>query len=431
MEEIKSLNENSSFDSVQSIIDEINKDEIETAYNTAETSVKIAEVDKAEEYIVKYANPKTEDDKKNIEEGLKTLELRRAIIDVVTSETKGELRNSFTKLAKIDKDFTKAPINDYLMENYVKAVVDEADKDNVSSITDVTGITDLITTVNSEQETAAVGQVKEKATDLNGATDKDKAKATTEFKASLEHLSKVVNNTEKLNLKEINDAIIGKYAEKISSVSDLNLDKVIDAITEVNKNIVNELVTDLSNKKPEEIIEILNNKALGLSNVIADNGAEYKADAAEIEKATTAKEVQKLVKMINARVEIKNAKTVSDVESSLIQYRNLTNNEELVNAGSLGIKDIAQEMFKAKTNTISNIAALDTAVTTACGVVSTNITAVNDAETNKEVIDAIAKLDITINADQAEKFNANRPKDKDGQNVEFKNYTEIRNILNK
>lgn len=55
MEEIKSLNENSSFDSVQSIIDEINKDEIETAYNTAETSVKIAEVDKAEEYIVKYA----------------------------------------------------------------------------------------------------------------------------------------------------------------------------------------------------------------------------------------------------------------------------------------------------------------------------------------------------------------------------------------
>lgn len=429
MEKIELLDENSSFDKVQSKIDETNKDEIVRAYSTAETSVKLAEVNKTEDYIVKYANPQTEDDKKNIEEGLKTLELRRAIIDVVTSETKGELRNSFARLAKLDKEVAKAPINDYLMDNYVKAIVEKADKDNVSSITTINEITTLIDDVNNTQETEAVGKVKEKATALNGATDKDKAKATTEFKASLEHLSKVVNDIEKLDLKEINDTVIESYAKAMTSVTTTT--EVKNAITTVNGSIVTELVKDLSTKTSEQVLEVLNNKALGLSNVITDNGEEYKTDAAEIEKATTAKEVQEAVKKINARVEIKNAKTVSDVESSLIQYRNLTNNEELVNAGSLGIKDIAQEMFKAKTNTISNIAALDTAVTTACGVVSTNITAVNDAETNKEVIDAIAKLDITINADQAEKFNANRPKDKDGQNVEFKNYTEIRNILNK
>lgn len=429
MEKIELLDENSSFDTVQSKIDEINKDEIEAAYNTAETSVKLAEINKAEDYIVKYANPQTEDDKKDIEEGLKTLELRRAIIDVVTSETKGELRNSFARLAKLDKEVAKAPINDYLMDNYVKAIVEAADKDNVSSITTINQITTLIETVNSTQETEAVGKVKEKATALNGATDKDKAKATTEFKASLEHLSKVVNDIEKLDLKEINDTVIESYAKAMTSVTTTT--EVKNAITTVNGSIVTELVKDLSTKTSAQVLEVLNNKALGLSNVITDNGEEYKTDAAEIEKATTAKEVQEAVKKINVRVEIKNAKTVSGVESSLIQYRNLTNNEELVNAGSLGIKDIAQEMFKAKTNTISNIAALDTAVTTACGVVSTNITAVNDAETNKEVIDAIAKLDITINADQAEKFNANRPKDKDGQNVDFKNYTEIRNVLNK
>ncbi len=369
MNELKGKN---TFNEIQDGINTINKDKVDNVVKEAMKTFDNKLTTKAETLVENYTIQDTEDQKEEVKETLEALELRDALTDVVTSETKSELKAGLTRVAKLDKTFAEVKVNDYLMSDYL-AKVEEMKTENVDNKAVITKITEVLSNVQEEKIESAIEAVKDTA----GKFNDDSAETKTNFKNALNVLHNTVNDVKVFDIANIQDDKLENYAGKIT--------------------------TDASSISTAEEI---NNVIIGINN---------------------SSTIESVVKSI------KEAKTVSVVETGLKQYRDLSKNPTLINAGSLGIKDIAQEMFN-KTSTIETEDALKTAITNGETAVKNNLDEINKTgeQSNTYVMETLAKIGIEINADQAEAFNTNRPKHKDTNgdvvNTAFKNYSEIRAV---
>lgn len=357
------------FDTIQTSINTVNENNVTEAVTNAMKAFDSKLTVKAETLVENYSIQDTDAQKKAVKEKLEALELRAALTDVITSETKSELKAGLTRVAKLDKTFAEVKVNDYLMGDYLAKVGEMKDAgENKVVIAKITGV---LAGVQATKTTEAITGVKTAA----AAFDKDTAETKTKFTNTLNVLHNTVNNVKEFDIASVKEEKLESYANAIKA------DTTIDAVEDIKTIITN-----------------INSNAT----------------------------VESVVKAV------KEAKTVSAVETGLRQYRDLSKNEALVNAGSLGIKDIAQEIFTAKTSTIESEENLKDAIDEALNAVKSKIAEVNKANDNISIMDALEAIGLEVNADQAENFNANRPKHKDTDgniiNTAFKNYSEIRAV---
>ena len=201
-----------------------------------------------------------------------------------------------------------------------------------------------------------------------------------------------MKNVEKVLLSEYAEELVGKTTGDEVKTEVKTVAEVKYVIETVNSSAVQKIMKGATK---DNILEKLNHEHLALTNVVKENAEAYGLEAGRFKNYTTAKEVSKLVGIINNKEVILSSSKVEEVKSSLVSYV-IDENLPIINLKDAQKTDIAElliaELAKDKDTTIEkNINYLNEKINAVEGVRKELISKV----TNKDILisDAVNALE--------------------------------------
>lgn len=435
---------------VQDAIDKINNKKVEAAEADLTTDGKLdsEKINTAIELVETYVVAK-EDDSVAVKakaDRIQALKVKLAVVGVNDSTSKVSLQNALVSLEKVVNDknvFTvEKNVNSNLLATYA-AERKNAEGENVEFFESVEKILEFFTATQEKTITTAGETVLTKAGEVNSLDADKKATKKVEFIASLTKLAEVsAKSATEFDGTIVNESLYDLYASSIETAAANTVETITAAIKSVNENIVNEIMKDANE---ETLLAKLQDSRIGLTNVVTANKSAYVEELVELQAVTTVKELSTLVDRINAKEVIVSAENAAEVKAALVTYIVKTNTEELKNLKDVQKTDLAEEVFTAinakDADVVETLEKLDEVIEAANTTRAGKITSINEKLVQVEgtISDAVAQL-VGVSAEfkaldeetqlvVAEKFINALPVDKDGEKVEFTNYTEIRAIL--
>ena len=338
------------FTTVQNAINTTNNEKIKEAYVKADT---IAKKEEVLNLINKYVKAEKKEEVDKVNEGVKAVKTDIALLKVTEAKTNATVINALKELSNVvnDKDvfsFEKL-VNENLKAEYKTALSGKEYK----SVEDVK---DAVVKAGDEAANKKVTEVVVKAaTALNDAKEEDKVDKKNELVKALEELVIAsAKNADKFEMKNVEKALLSEYAKEL--VGKTTVAEVKTVIETVNSSAVQNIMKDAT---AENILEKLNHEHLALTNVVKENAKAYGLEAETFKTYTTAKEVSKLVGIINNKEVILSSSKVEEVKASLVSYvidKNLTTIKNLKDAQKTDIAELLiAQLANDKDTTIKNI----------------------------------------------------------------------------
>ena len=299
------------FTTVQNEINKTNREKITEIYGKADT---IAKKEEVLNLINKYVKAEKKEEVDKVNEGVKVVKTEIALLKVKEAKTNATVINALKELSNVvnDKDvfsFEKL-VNENLKAEYKTALSGKEYK----SVEDVK---DAVVKAGNDAANKKVTEVVVKAaTALNDAKEEDKVDKKNELVKALEELVIAsAKNADKFEMKNVEKALLSEYAKEL--VGKTTVAEVKTVIETVNSSAVQNIMKDAT---AENILEKLNHEHLALTNVVKENAKAYGLEAETFKTYTTAKEVSKLVGIINNKEVILSSSKVEEVKSSLVYY---------------------------------------------------------------------------------------------------------------
>ena len=299
------------FTTVQNEINKTNREKITEIYGKADT---IAKKEEVLNLINKYVKAEKKEEVDKVNEGVKVVKTEIALLKVTEAKTNATVINALKELSNVvnDKDvfsFEKL-VNENLKAEYKTALSGKEYK----SVEDVK---DAVVKAGNDAANKKVTEVVVKAaTALNDAKEEDKVDKKNELVKALEELVIAsAKNADKFEMKNVEKALLSEYAKEL--VGKTTVAEVKTVIETVNSSAVQNIMKDAT---AENILEKLNHEHLALTNVVKENAKAYGLEAETFKTYTTAKEVSKLVGIINNKEVILSSSKVEEVKSSLVYY---------------------------------------------------------------------------------------------------------------
>ena len=338
------------FTTVQNAINATNEEKIKEAYGKADT---IAKKEEVLNLINKYVKAEKKEEVDKVNEGVKVVKTDIALLKVKEAKTNATVINALKELSNVvnDKDvfsFEKL-VNENLKAEYKTALSGKEYK----SVEDVK---DAVVKAGNDAANKKVTEVVVKAaTALNDAKEEDKVAKKNELVKALEELVIAsAKNADKFEMKNVEKALLSEYAKEL--VGKTTVAEVKTVIETVNSSAVQNIMKDAT---AENILEKLNHEHLALTNVVKENAKAYGLEAETFKTYTTAKEVSKLVGIINNKEVILSSSKVEEVKASLVSYvidKNLTTIKNLKDAQKTDIAELLiAQLANDKDTTIKNI----------------------------------------------------------------------------
>lgn len=338
------------FTTVQNAINTTNNEKIKEAYVKADT---IAKKEEVLNLINKYVKAEKKEEVDKVNEGVKAVKTDIALLKVTEAKTNATVINALKELSNVvnDKDvfsFEKL-VNENLKAEYKTALSGKEYK----SVEDVK---DAVVKAGNDAANKKVTEVVVKAaTALNDAKEEDKVDKKNELVKALEELVIAsAKNADKFEMKNVEKALLSEYAKEL--VGKTTVAEVKTVIETVNSSAVQNIMKDAT---AENILEKLNHEHLALTNVVKENAKAYGLEAETFKTYTTAKEVSKLVGIINNKEVILSSSKVEEVKASLVSYvidKNLTTIKNLKDAQKTDIAELLiAQLANDKDTTIKNI----------------------------------------------------------------------------
>lgn len=338
------------FTTVQNAINATNNEKIKEAYVKADT---IAKKEEVLNLINKYVKAEKKEEVDKVNEGVKAVKTDIALLKVTEAKTNATVINALKELSNVvnDKDlfsFEKL-VNENLKAEYKTALSGKEYK----SVEDVK---DAVVKAGNDAANKKVTEVVVKAaTALNDAKEEDKVDKKNELVKALEELVIAsAKNADKFEMKNVEKALLSEYAKEL--VGKTTVAEVKTVIETVNSSAVQNIMKDAT---AENILEKLNHEHLALTNVVKENAKAYGLEAETFKTYTTAKEVSKLVGIINNKEVILSSSKVEEVKASLVSYvidKNLTTIKNLKDAQKTDIAELLiAQLANDKDTTIKNI----------------------------------------------------------------------------
>lgn len=338
------------FTTVQNAINTTNNEKIKEAYVKADT---IAKKEEVLNLINKYVKAEKKEEVDKVNEGVKAVKTDIALLKVTEAKTNATVINALKELSNVvnDKDvfsFEKL-VNENLKAEYKTALSGKEYK----SVEDVK---DAVVKAGNDAANKKVTEVVVKAaTALNDAKEEDKVDKKNELVKALEELVIAsAKNADKFEMKNVEKALLSEYAKEL--VGKTTVAEVKTVIETVNSSAVQNIMKDAT---AENILEKLNHEHLALTNVVKENAKAYGLEAETFKTYTTAKEVSKLVGIINNKEVILSSSKVEEVKDSLVSYvidKNLTTIKNLKDAQKTDIAELLiAQLANDKDTTIKNI----------------------------------------------------------------------------
>ena len=338
------------FTTVQNAINATNEEKIKEAYGKADT---IAKKEEVLNLINKYVKAEKKEEVDKVNEGVKVVKTEIALLKVKEAKTNATVINALKELSNVvnDKDvfsFEKL-VNENLKAEYKTALSGKEYKS-------VEAVKDAVVKAGNDAANKKVTEVVVKAaTALNDAKEEDKVDKKNELVKALEELVIAsAKNADKFEMKNVEKALLSEYAKEL--VGKTTVAEVKTVIETVNSSAVQNIMKDAT---AENILEKLNHEHLALTNVVKENAKAYGLEAETFKTYTTAKEVSKLVGIINNKEVILSSSKVEEVKASLVSYvidKNLTTIKNLKDAQKTDIAELLiAQLANDKDTTIKNI----------------------------------------------------------------------------
>ena len=338
------------FTTVQNAINATNNEKIKEAYGKADT---IAKKEEVLNLINKYVKAEKKEEVDKVNEGVKAVKTDIALLKVKEAKTNATVINALKELSNVvnDKDvfsFEKL-VNENLKAEYKTALSGKEYKS-------VEAVKDAVVKAGNDAANKKVTEVVVKAaTELNDAKEEDKVDKKNELVKALEELVIAsAKNADKFEMKNVEKALLSEYAKEL--VGKTTVAEVKTVIETVNSSAVQNIMKDAT---AENILEKLNHEHLALTNVVKENAKAYGLEAETFKTYTTAKEVSKLVSIINNKEVILSSSKIEEVKASLVSYvidQNLTTIKNLKDAQKTDIAELLiGELANDKDTTIKNI----------------------------------------------------------------------------
>ncbi|MFR2264641.1 MAG: hypothetical protein ACLS51_00640 [Clostridium sp.] len=338
------------FTTVQNAINATNNEKIKEAYVKADT---IAKKEEVLNLINKYVKAEKKEEVDKVNEGVKAVKTDIALLKVTEAKTNATVINALKELSNVvnDKDvfsFEKL-VNENLKAEYKTALSGKEYKS-------VEAVKDAVVKAGNDAANKKVTEVVVKAaTALNDAKEEDKVDKKNELVKALEELVIAsAKNADKFEMKNVEKALLSEYAKEL--VGKTTVAEVKTVIETVNSSAVQNIMKDAT---AENILEKLNHEHLALTNVVKENAKAYGLEAETFKTYTTAKEVSKLVGIINNKEVILSSSKIEEVKASLVSYvidKNLTTIKNLKDAQKTDIAELLiAQLANDKDTTIKNI----------------------------------------------------------------------------
>lgn len=338
------------FTTVQNAINATNEEKIKEAYGKADT---IAKKEEVLNLINKYVKAEKKEEVDKVNEGVKVVKTEIALLKVKEAKTNATVINALKELSNVvnDKDvfsFEKL-VNENLKAEY-KTALSGKEYNSVEAVKDA-----VVKAGNDAANKKVTEVVVKAATALNDAKEEDKVDKKNELVKALEELVIAsAKNADKFEMKNVEKALLSEYAKEL--VGKTTVAEVKTVIETVNSSAVQNIMKDAT---AENILEKLNHEHLALTNVVKENAKAYGLEAETFKTYTTAKEVSKLVGIINNKEVILSSSKVEEVKASLVSYvidKNLTTIKNLKDAQKTDIAELLiAQLANDKDTTIKNI----------------------------------------------------------------------------
>lgn len=410
-----------------------------------------AKIEKAIGYVEKYvvADENKEDEVKAKAAKIKSGSILLAIAELNEADTVVSFKAGLKNLAKVVDskdvfDYDKL-VNEDITSYYVKA--------NTTNTTDVDGVKVILETGRNAAKVEAIKTLAEKANAVITAGNKVTEAQKTAVLDAYKKLATVTAKHEKFDASKVKADLVVEYSEKAAGYNETTtIATVTDDVKSINDNLVVNVLNKVKADKEKLLLSGL--KEIGLNNIVDSNEKKYIAEI-DVNLTTWTKDsLQNKVNAVNALANVLSSKDVTTVKNSLTIVA--VNDGLTVDADAkINYVDLA-DLVKADVAELlvgriadSDKAEITTLAELKVAVVEVNtdriakITAVNEAKNStsgtvealKTVSTEFKALDQLTQVSVAEKFNANRPTttDKDGKVTvnDFKNFTEIRTLVNK
>jgi len=391
------------FTTVQNAINTTNNEKIKEAYGKADT---IAKKEEVLNLINKYVKAEKKEEVDKVNEGVKAVKTDIALLKVTEAKTNATVINALKELSNVvnNKDvfsFEKL-VNENLKAEYKTALSGNKEITNALLNKDKNAVEVVKNAVVKAGNDAANKKVTEvvvkAATALNDAKEEDKVDKKNELVKALEELVIAsAKNAEKFEMKNVEKALLSEYAKEL--VGKTTVAEVKTVIETVNSSAVQNIMKDAT---AENILEKLNHEHLALTNVVKENAKAYGLEAETFKKYTTAKEVSKLVGIINNKEVILSSSKIEEVKSSLVSYvidQNLTTIKNLKDAQKTDIAELLiAELAKDKDTTNKNIEYLNEKIATVEVVRKDLISKVTDKGISiSDAVNALEKISKEFN----------------------------------
>ncbi|MDV2886379.1 S-layer homology domain-containing protein [Alkalihalophilus pseudofirmus] len=366
------------FDAVQKLIDDVNKDKVEVAVSKANLSLDAKLVADARALVLAYIADGEEDELTDKDYALDGLEIEDALIAVNRATTNNSLKNALVRLDSLENsllkkyegtsfdtktdDFDIDTVKDNLLAKYREAIR-EASVENKNQRSDIQAI---ITQVNNAEADALLTNV----TSANNADELLKAlKAYPNLKG----------------VADINKAVY--FSEDFSAVT------ASDIQAKVNTSNIVAIGTATTGS---EVLAKLN--VLELKNVVSANQVAYLDAKTSLAAESNAAAVDTALKGINDQLAesaavkaINDATTATEVKSALdtlaiTEYLNVTSADRIFIAEQ--VLEARDEVTSPVAKEFANKTAVAAAVSTATGARTTAIDGVN----NLKVDDSLTNI---------------------------------------
>lgn len=436
---------------LQAVINDVNADEVTDAIEetdvTGEEKLVEKTINKAISLVKEYH---VNDEKKETvkAEKLAALEMKLALAKIEAADTQASLKSALKAYYNLldetrvyEKEVTEVNMASYVTVN--KTLVINGQGTNT--------VETLLTNGNSAAKTAAETAINDAAdviADLVAADKTVEAKHTTALLNAFNKLAAVTaSDSTPFSVKDLEEDNLEAYALGLTRTTNkLTIAEVIEEVNdEVNSSTVTKAIKDANTDT--KLLAAL--KSLGIKNLVDGNKAKYDS-VIDQENVNKMSDLQNAVNYINSLVTINGSKDVNTVSKAILEialnkgttalglYINTAKTASVRNdVAELVIRDMT--INKTTYATVEDLSiAIMTETTGFAAKAISNVTLVNDAETNTDMIAALiavdpsfANLDAVAQLEKVEKVFEFLAKTNDkGEKINsFKNFTEVRNVL--